>query len=68
MLLYTDGITEAERKDGQQFGIERLKQALARYHDLPAKALVEQTINDVHQFIDGQTIYDDISALVIKQR
>ncbi|HRW05158.1 MAG TPA: SpoIIE family protein phosphatase [Caldilineaceae bacterium] len=68
MLLYTDGVTEAERGDGEQFGIERLKQALWRYHDLPAKAIVGQTIHDVHQFIDGQTIYDDISALVIKQR
>lgn len=68
MLLYTDGVTEAERSDGQQFGVERLKDALSRHHQLPAKAIVEQMMNDVHAFIDGQTIYDDISALVIKQR
>jgi phosphoserine phosphatase RsbU/P len=68
MLLYTDGVTEAERSDGQQFGITRLINALSRYHQLPAKAIVEQTMNDVHNFIDGQPIYDDISALVVKQR
>lgn len=68
MLLYTDGVTEAERSDGQQFGMTRLMHALSRYHQLPAKAIMEQTINDVHDFIDGQTIYDDISILVVKQR
>jgi len=68
MLLYTDGVTEAERSDGQQFGIERLKDTLSRHHALPAQALIEQMMNDVHAFIDGQTIYDDISALVVKQR
>ena len=68
MLLYTDGVTEAERSDGQQFGMTRLMHALSRYHQLPAKAIMEQTINDVHDFIDGQTIYDDISVLVVKQR
>lgn len=68
MLLYTDGVTEAERSDGEQFGITRLKEALAHHHQLPAKAIVEQMINDVHTFIGSQTIYDDISALVVKQR
>lgn len=67
MLLYTDGITEAENQDGQYFGITRLKEALARSHQLAAQEILDQIIRDVHAFIDGYHIYDDISALVIKQ-
>ncbi len=68
MLLYTDGVTEAERSDEEQFGLVRLKEALAQHHQLAAQEIVEETIKNVYTFIGDAKIYDDISLLVIKQR
>ncbi|MBE2220025.1 MAG: SpoIIE family protein phosphatase [Anaerolineae bacterium] len=68
MLLYTDGITEAENPEQQQFGMEKLKALLAQYHDLEAKAIMEHIMKDVYGFIDTTPIYDDITMMVIKQK
>ncbi|MCB0062913.1 MAG: SpoIIE family protein phosphatase, partial [Caldilineaceae bacterium] len=68
MLLYTDGVTEAERSDGEQFGIARLKEALTQYHQLAAQEIIARTVDNVYTFIGDSKIYDDISVLVIKQR
>ncbi len=68
MLLYTDGVTEAENSAHQQFGIPNLAASLARYHDLSASDIRSRVIDDVYTFIGNTRIYDDISLLVIKQR
>lgn len=68
MLLYTDGITEAENAAGAQFGVERLKASLAAHHGLCADELMERVMADVYAFIGETRIYDDISLLVVKQR
>ncbi len=68
MLLYTDGITEAENGDNQFFGMQKLTDLLLQYHELDAKAIVEHIIADVYTFIDTAPIYDDITMMVIKQK
>ena len=52
MLLYTDGITEAENLEQQQFGMEKLKELLTQYHDLEAKEIMDSIMKDVYGFID----------------
>lgn len=68
LLLYTDGVTEAENVQDKQFGMEKLKESLASHHRMAAQEMVAQIMQDVHDFIGKQDIYDDISALVIKQK
>lgn len=68
ILLYTDGVTEAENHDQDQFGIEALIATLAKYHQLEAQEIVDRIMEDVYAFIDGSTIHDDISMMVIKQQ
>jgi sigma-B regulation protein RsbU (phosphoserine phosphatase) len=68
MLLYTDGITEAENAEQRQFGIERLQASLAAHHTLCAEELKNRILADVYAFIGETRIYDDISLLVVKQR
>jgi phosphoserine phosphatase RsbU/P len=68
MLLYTDGVTEAENHTRQQFGIPSLTASLARHHTLAASDICDRVLEDVYAFIDGSRIYDDLSLLVIKQR
>lgn len=68
MLLYTDGITEAENAQRQQFGVEGIIAGLRTYHTLPATDIVNRLTADVYAFIGESTIYDDLSLLVVKQR
>ncbi|MCP4426749.1 MAG: SpoIIE family protein phosphatase [Chloroflexi bacterium] len=67
LLLYTDGITEAENETGEMFTLDRLKEALAQYHQLDAKDMMERILADVYAYIGETHIYDDISIVIIKQ-
>ncbi|KAA3658185.1 MAG: HAMP domain-containing protein [Chloroflexi bacterium] len=68
ILLYTDGVTEAENHEQDQYGLEKLIDTLTKYHQLNAKEMVSHIMDDVYAFIDGSQIHDDISMMVIKQR
>ncbi len=68
MLLYTDGITEAENTDQEMFGIEKLTESLVRNHKNGARIIRDEIMSDVYGFIGDATIHDDISMLVIKQK
>ena len=66
-LLFTDGITEAENDVGEQFGIERLCDSLQRHLALDAKQIQAGIVADVIRFIGKQTVFDDLTLLVIKK-
>jgi sigma-B regulation protein RsbU (phosphoserine phosphatase) len=68
VVLYTDGITEAENRDGELYELERLCTIVSQNWQLSAQEIKELVIADVRQHIDGHTVYDDITLLVIKQK
>jgi serine phosphatase RsbU (regulator of sigma subunit) len=68
MVLYTDGVTEAENSAQRQFGIQSLTASLSSNHELCAQELLNRIKADLYAFIGETRIYDDISLLVIKQR
>jgi len=68
MLLYTDGVTEAENSQNEMFGLTNLTTSLAKHHRLDAKEILDHIIGDVYSFIGSAPVYDDISMLVVKQK
>jgi phosphoserine phosphatase RsbU/P len=68
IVLYTDGITEADNAEGEQFGVDRLCTSLLRNRDGSASAIQNGVIEDVMEFVGSTKIYDDISILVIKHK
>ena len=68
VVLYTDGITEAENENGQHYGVDRLYELVARVHTKTAKGIREAVVNDVIDFIGDAEVFDDITLLVIKRR
>jgi sigma-B regulation protein RsbU (phosphoserine phosphatase) len=68
MLLYTDGVTEAENSQNEMFGLPNLTEALAKYHQKDAKEILNHLTEDLYTFINGAQVYDDISMLVVKQK
>jgi serine phosphatase RsbU (regulator of sigma subunit)/catechol 2,3-dioxygenase-like lactoylglutathione lyase family enzyme len=65
LALYTDGVTESPNTAGEEFGEERLSDALRRHRDLPAKEMVAAVVDDVVTFSASEQ-FDDITLIVAK--
>jgi serine phosphatase RsbU (regulator of sigma subunit) len=68
VVLYTDGITEAENMADEQYGLERLCEVVRQHWVHPAEAIKEAVVSDVRRYIGQQTVYDDITLVVAKQK
>ncbi|MGC9523956.1 MAG: GAF domain-containing SpoIIE family protein phosphatase [Limnospira sp.] len=68
VVLFTDGITEAENTQGMQYGLDRLCEGVVRHHDQSAEAIKDAIVADVYNYIGSQRIFDDITLVVLKQR
>jgi len=68
VVLYTDGITEAENTAGEQYGLERLCEVVSQNWSQSAEAIKEVVITDVRSHIGEQEVYDDITLIVLKQK
>jgi phosphoserine phosphatase RsbU/P len=67
VVLYTDGVTEAEDGAGDFFGRERLVAAVKAHRALPAAELQASLVREVRAFAGGAPQLDDI-ALVVGRR
>ena len=65
MLLYTDGIVEARNQEGEEFGYERLRQALDASHELEVREIKERLIQALYDFVGASTLPDDDYSLVV---
>jgi serine phosphatase RsbU (regulator of sigma subunit) len=63
LAIYTDGITESFNEAGEEFGEERLTQALRHYRQLPAPALLSSIVDEVRRFSAPEQ-FDDITLTV----
>lgn len=68
VVLYTDGITEAESSSGHYYGLERLCQIISQNWHRRAHDVRQAIVEDVHRHIGEQKIYDDITLLILKQK
>lgn len=67
LLLYTDGVTEAERADKVQYGEDRLLSWLGKQKKTTtAEAECNALMDDVHSFVEGNEQNDDITIMTIK--
>lgn len=66
VVLYTDGVTEAENMDNVQYGMDRFCESILKRRSESAEMIKNGIVEDVINFIGKQTIYDDISVVVIK--
>lgn len=67
VVLYTDGITEAENMAKEEYGLERLCNVLSYQWQQPAEGIKEAVIKDVREYIGQQKVHDDITLLILKQ-
>jgi sigma-B regulation protein RsbU (phosphoserine phosphatase) len=68
LVLFTDGVTEAENPDHELFDVEGLTQALRGKSELAVEALQQSILDSVKAFTRGASQSDDITLLVVRYR
>ncbi len=68
LFLYTDGVSEAESKQGEFYGKERIGKALNSLSILPDEALVSALLEEVGRFQEGKEQSDDICMVSFSYR
>ncbi|MDB9512569.1 AAA family ATPase [Kamptonema animale CS-326] len=68
IVLYTDGITEAENPEKELYGLERLCEVVRQNYTLSATEMQQNIIADVRRYIGTQEVFDDITLVVLKQK
>jgi serine phosphatase RsbU (regulator of sigma subunit)/catechol 2,3-dioxygenase-like lactoylglutathione lyase family enzyme len=67
LALYTDGVTEAFDDGGEEFGEQRLVDALRRHRDSPPEALLASLVAEVRSFSPHEQ-HDDLTIIVARRR
>jgi hypothetical protein len=66
LVLFSDGVTDAENPAGEQYGEERLLEALAGSGGRSPDEVLERVLTSVRSFTSGQSPADDVTVLVIR--
>jgi PAS domain S-box-containing protein len=67
LYLCTDGILEAENKDEQAYGLDRLLDILRRNHRAPLEQCLTSVMQSIEEWSDPAGPSDDASMLVIER-
>ncbi|HEY9645738.1 MAG TPA: SpoIIE family protein phosphatase, partial [Chroococcidiopsis sp.] len=68
VVLYTDGITDAENSDRQRYGLDRLCAVIGQHWGRSPKVVQQAIIGDVMRHIGDRKIEDDITLLILQQK
>jgi sigma-B regulation protein RsbU (phosphoserine phosphatase) len=67
LVLYSDGVTEANNHQYDEFGEDRLIEVLRRHRDEPASTIVDAVTKALLEFAAGAPQADDITLVVAKR-
>jgi len=68
LLLYTDGVTEAEDRNRNLFQDGRLKEAFGQHPNSSLKTLLDGVGSAVEKFTGGASQADDLTLLAVRYR
>ncbi|MCK4762303.1 MAG: SpoIIE family protein phosphatase [Candidatus Aminicenantes bacterium] len=66
LILYTDGLVEAENAEGEQFSYDRLKEFFKANKHLGADEIKERLIEELKCFVGRKVFEDDVTFIIIK--
>ena len=67
LVLFSDGVTEAQNADEEEFGEARLLDCCAPSADQPAAVMIERLMASIDGFAGGAPQFDDITLLVARR-
>jgi phosphoserine phosphatase RsbU/P len=66
VLLYSDGLPDALRGDGEVFGAARLLESVHRLSRQPLEGLIHSLMEEVQDWRGGAAVNDDVSILALE--
>lgn len=67
LFIYTDGLSEASRHGGEEYGTERLVRLLHEHRREPARRMAARALDDLTGFLEGARRADDLTLLVVRR-
>lgn len=67
ILLYTDGITEAENIHGEFFGLKRVNDILIQHAQQSPQMIIEALLEQLKQFCQTESFKDDITLMIFRR-
>lgn len=68
LLLYTDGVLDAEDHTGVDYGSDRLAAVASRAHHLAPTPLVDACVADLRAHVAGGRYFDDVTLMAIRRK
>jgi phosphoserine phosphatase RsbU/P len=65
LVIYTDGFTEAQGRDGLEYGAQRLSKVLEGRHGHAPRKLVDACVSDLAAFRNGSPKVDDQTLMAL---
>jgi sigma-B regulation protein RsbU (phosphoserine phosphatase) len=66
LVLYTDGATEAMNRDREEYGRDRLVEAVRKCRHLSSREMIDFVHRDMLDWTDGLGATDDVTFFIIK--
>ena len=67
LAIYSDGVTEANNSEEQEFSLERFVAVLKAKRECPASEIVDTVIQEIDAFVGSAPQFDDITLMVMKR-
>jgi phosphoserine phosphatase RsbU/P len=68
LVVYSDGLVEAQNATEEEFGMERLRRLLPGLRGLDAEAAGRRLVAEVDRFVGGERVRDDLSVVTVLRR
>lgn len=66
IVYYTDGLTEAENRDGDFYGEKRLVELVSQVNGRTADEILHEILQDVMRFVGDTPPFDDLTIMVVR--
>ncbi len=66
LVMYTDGVIEAKNSYNDMFGSERLVDVITQMYDNPSRDIVRGIKENIESFVQGKTLADDTTVVIIR--
>ncbi|GLI39329.1 SpoIIE family protein phosphatase [Geobacter hydrogenophilus] len=66
LILYTDGVTEAEGAGGELFGFGRLCEAVAEHRESHPREIMDGIFRKISAFSGAGPLSDDVAMIIVK--
>jgi len=65
-VFYTDGITEARNKAGEEFGYDRLLRVVREAREKSAVDIKDCVLGEIYSFLGNDVVEDDVTLVILK--